>query len=98
VAIDDFGQDEPGHRVDERQKERLAEISRNNHMFRSVFTSPDGESVLRDMMEKFYKYSSHVPGDSHETAFNEGRRQVVIYILDRLERAENNDENMAEGK
>ena len=92
MAIDDFGVDEP--RKDVAHKERAATISQNNQLFRSVFTTFDGEKVLRDLMEKFYKYGSHVAGDSHSTAFREGRRDVVIYILDRLEKAENNHEGL----
>lgn len=91
MAIDDFGVEEPKK---EPMVDRNAIVSKNNHMFLNVFTSPDGEQVLRDMMVKFYKYTSHVPGDSHQTAFKEGQRQVVIYILDRLEKAEKNYEGL----
>ena len=94
MAIDDFGVEEPERKLS--KTERALQIDKNNQLFRVLFTSPDGEAVLRDLMMKFYKYSSHVPGDSHTTAFKEGQRQVVIYILDRLERAEKNYEGLDE--
>ena len=41
------------------------------------------ESVLRDLyMEGGIMTTSFVPGDPHQTSFNEGTRAVVIHILE----------------
>ncbi len=44
-----------------------------------TFSTPSGEVVFKDM-GKFCRAmrTSHVPGESHETAFNEGKRAVYI--------------------
>lgn len=53
--------------------------------YKAVFTSAQGDIVLRDLMIQCGLLSvSHVSGDSHDTAFNEGKRAVVLFILERL--------------
>jgi hypothetical protein len=77
--------------IDERQRkadERKAQVDKNNQLYARVFKSPNGKQVLADVTDKFYKYTSYTAGDSHATAFKEGQRSVVIYFLERLERAE----------
>ncbi len=69
-------------------KKRQALIDKNNHLFLKVFKSPDGDAVLQDLFDKHYKYTSFVRGEPETTAFKEGQRSVVIYCLDRIERAE----------
>ncbi len=70
-------------------KKRQALIDKNNHLFlRSLKTAPDGAHVLDDLVEKFYKQTSFVRGEPDTTAYKEGQRSVVIYCLDRIERAE----------
>ena len=50
--------------------------------YRTCFGSPAGERVLHDLYG-FCKVMnpSHVPGESHETAFNEGKRRVFTRIF-----------------
>ena len=51
--------------------------------YETVFSSKAGRRVLSDLMANFHAgRSSHVPGDSHETAFREGERHVVLHVLD----------------
>ena len=53
--------------------------------YRTVFNSPAGMRVLRDMMSTFHMgRSSHAPGDPYETSFREGERHAVLHILDML--------------
>ncbi len=73
---------------EDKVAKRTAEVDKNNRLFLSVFDSPDGKIILTDMLDKYYKYTSFVPGDPYTSARNEGRRDIVIYILDRIERAE----------
>ena len=50
-----------------------------------VFASKAGNRVLADLMVQFHMgRSSHITGDSHETAFREGERHVVLHILDMM--------------
>lgn len=41
--------------------------------------------------------TSHVPGDSHSTAYNEGTRQCVLYILQQLNTSEEDLIKLIEG-
>ncbi len=84
MAIDDFGVEEPKPDT----KARAALINKYDELYRSVYRSPDGSQLLNDLVDRFYKHTSHTPGDSHATAFKEGQRSDVIYILDRIARAE----------
>lgn len=53
--------------------------------YRIFETSVDGQSVLQDLCDSYYDQTSFVPGDPQATAFNEGRRAVVIAIFEILE-------------
>lgn len=53
--------------------------------YRDVFESERGKVVLYDMLERAGVLSvSHVAGDSHTTAFNDGRKSLPLEILDLL--------------
>jgi len=43
--------------------------------------SPDGEVILRNLLEMYSLRTSHVRGDPYETAFREGQRDVVNFLL-----------------
>ena len=50
--------------------------------YETLFSSNNGVRVLSDLMTAFHMgRSSHTGGDSHETAFREGERHVVLHIL-----------------
>ncbi len=49
--------------------------------WRKITDSPDGETVLTNLLELYSLRTSHVPGDPYETAFREGQRDVVNYLL-----------------
>ena len=52
-----------------------------------VFSSGSGAKVLRDLMLEFHFVAgTHIPGDPYETAFREGERNVILYILSKMER------------
>ena len=53
-------------RLTEKEKKRLAD-------YRTIFKGPQGERVLADLC--------HVPGDPYSTAYNDGRRSVIIDLL-----------------
>ena len=73
-------------------------------LYKNVFSTPDGKKVLRDLMEfGGVMAQTHVPGDSHSSAFNEGQRRTVLRILSFLKPEEamslyNNPENIINNK
>lgn len=56
----------------------------NPKIYRDLFQSKSGEEVLLELTKLFYDRISYTPGDSHETAFREGQRQVITFILLKL--------------
>jgi hypothetical protein len=53
-----------------------------------IFTTPEGKLVLEDLEKSNFIYqSTHVPGDPHGTAINEGRRVAILGIQRMLEAA-----------
>ena len=50
--------------------------------YKITFGSEQGQRVLRDLMASFHMgRSTHIPGDSGESAFREGERHVVLHCL-----------------
>ncbi len=44
--------------------------------YRRILSGPDGE-VVRSDLEYYANKQSHAPGDSHQTAFNDGMRVMA---------------------
>ena len=62
-------------RITEKEKKRLAD-------YRSIFEGPQGERVLADLCHRHGIFDPcHVPGDPYTTAYNDGRRSVVVDLL-----------------
>lgn len=60
----------------------MLDMMRRRQDYRRAFGDEPGRRVLRDLMRRhFVLHSTQIAGDSHETAFNEGRRAVVLDIL-----------------
>lgn len=54
-------------------------------IYHSLFeVNADGKLVLEELCRLFYDRQSYVKGDTHETAFNEGKKYVIQYLLNRL--------------
>lgn len=43
--------------------------------------SKDGEEILQELTRLFYDRPSYVKGDPHDTAYREGQRSVIAFIL-----------------
>lgn len=55
---------------------------RKQAMYRQTFHSPQGEKVLKDLIQRHFVFTTtHVPGDAYSSAFQEGRRAVITDIL-----------------
>ena len=49
--------------------------------YKQVFTSESGEKVLEDLKKRCsYHTTTHIKGDSHESAYLEGARSVGLFI------------------
>lgn len=49
--------------------------------YQNIFNSPDGQTVLADLMNAHGMLSSSFSGDPLKTVFKEGERNVVLRIL-----------------
>lgn len=49
--------------------------------YKEFFSSSYGKTVLEDLMRECHFISHTMSKDSHETAFNEGKRNVFLYIF-----------------
>ena len=63
--------------------------------YQAVFNSKDGKIVLDHLCKTgFVMDTTHVPGDSHETAHREGMRRIVTSILKFLGKKPEDFKNM----
>ena len=68
--------------VKEIQKQ-LKELSKN---YQFIFASDEGKNVLADIKKRCHYYSTtNVKGDSHESAYLEGQRSVILFIKSMLQ-------------
>ena len=57
---------------------KLAELIKD---YQFIFNTDEGKRVLDDLKKRSHFYSTtHVKGDSHESAFFEGQRSLVVFI------------------
>jgi hypothetical protein len=63
------------------------EIEKLKHLYRQTFVESDnGERVLEDLEKRCNMHSSsYVAGDANATAFEEGKRAVILHIHNMLE-------------
>ena len=53
--------------------------------YQTLFATDAGRRVLADLMESFHVVRPvHGTGNTHETAFRDGQRYVVLYLLAKL--------------
>ena len=53
--------------------------------YKQVFESDNGQKVLEDIEKRCSFYTTtHIKGDSYESAFLEGTRSVVLFIKNML--------------
>ena len=49
--------------------------------YKEVFSTEAGREVLKDLMKNNFIWNSTITSDLQETSYNEGRRSVVLAIL-----------------
>ena len=57
------------------------DLKQLNIAYKQVFNSDNGKKVLEDLEKRCsYHTTTHIKGDSHESAYLEGARSVVLFI------------------
>ena len=57
--------------------------------YKIVFSSDDGKKVIEDLEKRCHEFvTTHVPKDSHESAFLEGNRSVLLFIKNMVNKKE----------
>jgi hypothetical protein len=55
-------------------------------MYRRVFDTEDGQKVIDDLKARFWFHAPvHAPGDTHETAYRDGQRSIVLSLIAMLQ-------------
>ena len=62
----------------------MKEVEALRESYRLAFGSDDGNVVIDDLEKRFHCHSPSFSPDSHETAFREGQRSVVLFIKNML--------------
>jgi len=64
----------------------VKEIEKIKDMYRQTFIAENGEKVLEDLEKRCNMHnSSYVAGDANATAFEEGKRAVILHIHNMLQ-------------
>ena len=61
-----------------QQNKKLQELIKD---YKIIFNTDEGKRVLDDLKKRSYFYNTtHVQGDSHESAYYEGQRSLVVFM------------------
>ena len=72
-----------------KQLEQLIEGLKKNYQY--IFNTDEGKEVLADLEKRCHYHSStNVKGDSHESAYLEGQRSVLLFIKQMLQKENKN--------
>ena len=64
---------------DERAVHEYIKKLRDNYQY--IFESDEGKEVLSDLEKRCHFYSTtNIKGDSHESAYMEGQRSILLFI------------------
>ena len=70
--------------MDSKQLEKHIQNLKNNYEF--IFNSGEGKEILADLEKRCHYHSTtNVKGDSHESAYMEGQRSVLLFIKSMLQ-------------
>ena len=55
--------------------------------YKTIFNTDEGKEVLADLEKRCHYHSTtNVKGDSHESAYMEGQRSVILFIKSMLQK------------
>ena len=61
-----------------QQNKKLLELIKD---YKIIFNTDEGKRVLDDLKKRSHFFNTtHVKGDSHESAYYEGQRSLVVFI------------------
>ena len=70
-----------------KQLEKLITKLKTNYKY--IFNTDEGKKVLADLEKRCHYHSTtNVKGDSHESAYMEGQRSVLLFIKSMLQNKE----------
>ena len=68
---------------EDKQLEKFIEGLRKNYEY--IFNTDEGKEILVDLEKRCHYHSTtNVKGDSHESAYMEGQRSVILFIKSML--------------
>ena len=67
--------------MDNHNKEVEKKLAQLRADYKIIFGSDEGKRVLDDISKRCHEFSTtHCKGDSHESAFYEGQRSIMVFI------------------
>ena len=73
----------------EKQMESFIKKLKDNYQY--IFNTDEGKQVLSDLEKRCHYHSTtNVKGDSHESAYMEGQRSVLLFIKQMLQKENKN--------
>ena len=64
----------------------IKEIKQLREIYKIVFGSDQGKRVMEDLEKRCHFWSTtNIKGDSHESAYMEGQRSVLLFIKQMLQ-------------
>ena len=71
--------------ISEKQLEKNIQELKEKYKF--VFNTDEGKAILNDLEKRCHYHSTtNVKGDSHESAYLEGQRSVLLFIKSMLQK------------
>ena len=72
-----------------KQLENIIKKLKDNYQY--IFNTDEGKEVLSDLEKRCHYHSTtNVKGDSHESAYMEGQRSVLLFIKQMLQKENKN--------
>tara|TARA_X000001316_G_C914299_1_gene28937 strand:- start:363 stop:605 length:243 start_codon:yes stop_codon:yes gene_type:complete len=76
--------DEQQNPNQEEQQEKINQLVTD---YKTTFGTENGQRVLNDLQNRCHLFSTtNVKGDAHESAFNEGQRAAILFIISMINR------------
>ena len=70
--------------METKQLEKILKGLQTN--YKTIFNTDEGKEVLADLEKRCHYHSTtNVKGDSHESAYMEGQRSVLLFIKSMLQ-------------
>ena len=67
----------------DKQLEKFIASLKKNYIY--IFNTDEGKEILSDLEKRCHYHSTtNVKGDSHESAYMEGQRSVILFIKSML--------------